>query len=139
MWTVVLISPPRNLLMQQNLINITGEIQNLIAAASLALAVDDQEIEKFLAAIAPYLNSFDSLNASFQPDVFVQASTEQREAVQQLLLELDALHKKVLSRAEANKEIVSEVISDIHKRSSAMKRYVDTFPQRVSITKKKEG
>lgn len=125
--------------MAQNPESIIREIENLISNAGQALAVSEQEVESFLAVVTPYLDRFDALSASFQPDAFALASNEQKENVRELLLNLDALHKQVLERAKSNKEIVSEVISDIHKRSSAMKRYVDTFPQRVSITKKKEG
>lgn len=125
--------------MPQTIELLIRDIENLTSAAKHALAVGEQEVEDFLAAVTPYLDRFDILNASFKPDVLAKASNEQKNNIQDLLLNLDTLHKQVIARAESNKGMVSEVISDIHKRSSAMKRYVDTFPQRVSMTKKKEG
>ena len=126
--------------MPANLEDILSKIENLSDTANKALAVELNDVDAFLSLTATYLNDFESFSSKFSPDEVVKSiSSQDKKHLSQLLQELNRLHGEIVLRSTSSQTMVTDVISDVHKRSKALKKYVDTFPDRISITKNKEG
>ena len=119
-------------------------IRTLIALAQKALvAADSIDLTDFVDATETYLSALEQwqaeVNARGTPLVATVSGEQEKESLRQRVKELQEVHQILLSRAADTKEGVGVQMSELHKRASGMKKYVDTFPARITIAGKRKG
>ncbi len=117
------------------------KVTKLITLAEAALATKSSD--QFLIKAENYLASFDIWRAETEPLNPLSGesplSDEEKKIVREHLERLQALHNQVIEAANSKKEGVGEEIRGVHKRASGLKKYIDRYPKRISITGKKQG
>lgn len=126
--------------MQEEIAHIVG----LTEIAKAVLALDDSiEPDELVEQLNHYLNQFENWQRGFEERGILTATQEleeeKRAELRSAIETLLASHVKVVERAEAAKAAVGEQMTGIHKRGAAMKKYIDRYPSRISITGKRKG
>ena len=111
-------------------------IRALIALAERAEADEAAGTDAFVASVGEYIRALEDWRAKLAPE---GETASLDEASRQALIELNEIHQRVLSRAnEMKQELVGEM-GEAKKKASAIRAYVDKFPQRITITGKRKG
>jgi hypothetical protein len=120
------------------------QAEDLIASASRALAsAEAGATEVFLQHAASYLGDFEPWASQMneleplRPEA--DFSEEEKASAKEIIQKLFDIHSAVLAAAEGQKETVGAQMGAMHKKSKAIKTYLDPYPGRVSITGKRKG
>lgn len=135
------------------------QAQNLIAEATRCAALSDPSCgEEFLEISSRYVSSLVEWNKLMQ--VYVSAHEEIANdgvdnfskgnvrdkadlyipsKMRETIFLLEEAHRQVLVAAEAHKETLGSMLGDVHKKSKAIKTYIDPHPFRKSLTGRRKG
>ncbi len=119
-------------------------VSDLIVLAQKAMSLADGfDLVAFVDATEAYLSTLEAwqaeVNARGTPLVASVDSEQEKESLRQRVKELQEIHQRLLSRAADTKEGVGVQMTELHKRATGMKKYVDTFPARITIAGKRKG
>ena len=121
-----------------------ARVQNLIELAEKAIG--DFELaptEEFVLHTESYMAQLEAWQSEMGPDGlsnFAAAiSPEDKAKLKQCVTHLNELHAELIRRAETAKQQVGAEMGDLHKRAVGLRKYVDTYPSRVTITGKRKG
>jgi len=104
---------------------------SVIAKGSELLRIGAIEnAELFLTGVDEYLLEVGKLEQELKSAGNVDKSAAER---------FMKIHGEIISRAELEKSGVLRGLTELHKRSTILKTYLDQGPNRVSITGKREG
>jgi hypothetical protein len=120
---------------------IVEDITKLIDAGKHALASGDGgDPTEFQRRLEGYLEVFDRWQSVLKTDTSVeQAIHALRDQVRPFLETLSQVHESVLLMCAKNRDAIGVQLSDVHKRASCLKRYIDTQPSRITIAGKRQG
>lgn len=128
----------------ESLEELMRQADDLIASARRALAsAEAGETEVFLQHAASYLGDFEPWSSQiselkpFSPDSNVPE--EQQAEAKKHVQDLYDVHTAVVTAAEERKVAVGAQLGSMHKKSKAIKTYLDPYPSRVSLTGKRKG
>ncbi len=128
----------------ESLEELMRQADDLIASARRALkSAEAGEVDVFLQHAASYLGDFEPWSSQiselkpFSPNSKVPK--KQQEAAKAKVKSLYDVHTAVVQAAEQRKEVVGGQLGSMHKKSKAIKTYLDPYPSRVSITGKRKG
>ncbi len=119
-------------------------VTELIRSAASALAEECLvDAELFVERVDTYLQKLESWQAEIREvNPFAGnslLSEREKEELRLRIEELNEKHQLLMTRASSVKDDVGEKMGDLHRRSSGLKKYVDTFPPRITIAGKREG
>lgn len=126
----------------------TKDVENLIALANEAFAVDASALALFVEKVGLYLEHLESWRARverFDPPLekLLQNSSPQNSGAsdefRKQCSELHRVHQQIIERAALLKGNVSDEMKGLRKKATALKAYVDRFPKRITIAGKREG
>ena len=112
----------------------SDEIASLKRSAEEALEKNASgTVEEFLLAVNDYLEKFEQWQAK------LSAEEKAEPNFKDALTELDVIHREVIFKAHAQKDLVGQEISELYKRAKVAKSYSEQGPSRISITGKRKG
>lgn len=119
-------------------------VQRLIVLAREALASSNEDsVEDFVVRIESYLQELESWQKEASQNNPLKEdsglSDEERGVLRDAISELDQVHRELMAGTEQTKDGVGAAMGDLHRRSSGLKKYIDTQPSRISITGKRKG
>lgn len=111
-------------------------LDTLLEEARRAMAIEP--LEDFLIAVESYLDVFEAwkVRDSESEDGSLDKGAADRASS---LSELKNLHEQLMARVDQAKEGLGGEMQGIHRRSKALKSYVNQYPSRVSITGHRKG
>ncbi|MCB0360015.1 MAG: hypothetical protein KDD44_10275 [Bdellovibrionales bacterium] len=93
--------------------------------------------EAFQTRVATYIQGFDQAQLRIQEHV--QAVTTVDSALKVALQELHEAHVALAERVATFRDTVGVELRNLHQRQRALRRYVDPFPQRITIAGRRKG
>ncbi len=111
-------------------------IRALIALAEKAIADESAGTDVFLESVAHYILALEDWRANVAPE---GEATRVDEPSRLALGELNEIHHRLLARANELKQSLVSEMGEAKKKAGALRAYVDRFPQRITITGKREG
>jgi hypothetical protein len=119
----------------------------ILASAGLLALVKAGEPQvkgdEILQKASEYLQQFESWVAALQADNPFSEGSEvdpvKREMLRGRVELLQSNHQRLVQALTTLKGDVVDQLSEIHRRSKALKTYIDRFPSRISITGKRKG
>lgn len=110
------------------------EIALLKQSAEEALGKNESgTVEEFLLAVNDYLEKFEQWQAKLSPQ------EKENPNFKEALSELDVVHREVIFKAHAQKDLVGQEITELYKRAKVAKSYSEQGPSRISITGRRKG
>ena len=106
------------------------------SAGSLIQQFEEGQVEAALVGLEEYLAEFEGWAATVGTE---PAQGEEAVRLQSKLASLKALNDRLLVLSDAAKDSVSVKLGLSHKKLQALKSYIDRYPQRITITGKREG
>lgn len=111
-------------------------IRRLIRLATEALLAEQKDVDTFLAGIGEYLTSLEEWRTKFAE---VSPTEEVDAETRAALTELNEIHQKLLQGGDQFRKKLTQEMGDNKKKASALRAYVDRFPQRITIAGKRKG
>lgn len=110
------------------------QLASLKELARSALRVNETgTVEEFLLAVNAYLEAFEAWRTTANENK--PQTADFRAAVE----ELDQLHREVVFKAHAQKDLIGQEMAELYKRAKVLKTYAEQGPSRISVTGKREG
>lgn len=116
------------------------ELKKLANAALAAAGREDAQTfvdstEAYLTALEQWQQQTANRKASLSDGLDENRTVQLRAALE----ELQTLHRRLLEKAALTKDEVGEQLGDVHRRAQGLKRYLDVYPSRVTITGRRKG
>lgn len=124
--------------------NTRESVVELITLAEQCLeSSKENAVDEFVAKTGEYLDLLskwqEAMN-SHNPLVEDESlSEEQRASFRQQIERLSELHQELLSKAGSTKEDIGSKMSEVHKRATGLRKYIDSAPSRITIAGKRKG
>ena len=115
-----------------------SEEQNIRALISLAKRAEADEAvgtDPFVESVGEYIRALEEWRVKLAPE----GQTPLDESSRQALVELNEIHQRVLTQANEMKQGLVGEMGEAKKKASAIRAYVDRFPQRITIAGKRKG
>ncbi len=119
------------------------QLRVLIQRANDTFSLDPTlDVEQYLGALGGYLEQFNDWQRVIESggtDYLSTLAVEERDELRDLVLELDEIHQRIISRVDENRTRLGLELGEVHRRGKALRAYVDHLPPRISITGKRKG
>ena len=112
-------------------------LETIITKGKLILKSDEQDYDRFTEQVTDYLESLDAWQKAYQADPKVPDAEHAHFA--QLVNTLNELHQQIVVKATAKKDEVASQMGDVYKRAQVLKKYIDRYPSRITITGRRKG
>ena len=126
------------------MVNKTYSVKHLLALAEEALQLrGGPSVEEFIGKTGEYLDALEVWQKGMNQDNPLLPGSSVSEAEKQMLRgeieQLNELHQRLLSQAGAAKDDVGTQMSEVHRRASGLRKYIDSGPSRITIAGKRKG
>ncbi len=112
-------------------------LEELITKGKLILKSDEPDYDRFTAQVTDYLEGLDSWQTAYQSNPNLPDAEQERFA--KLVAMLNDLHQQIVTKASAKKDEVASQMGDVYKRAQVLKKYIDRYPSRITITGRRKG
>lgn len=118
-------------------------LDRLLVQAETALSLEPAGApDELIGLLDVYLQDFDA----FQGEIEVGGSPgsrgwsgEEKSTFRAKLERLNLLHDQIIAIATAERDAVGKSLGELQNRNRALKKYVDQYPERISLTGKRKG
>ncbi|HQH26107.1 MAG TPA: hypothetical protein PLP17_01810 [Oligoflexia bacterium] len=109
-----------------------------------ALAVpEDGSLDEFVAKTEGYMEALEAWQAEIGQSGLSNQTSElpehEKSMLRELISSLNERHQQLMVRAGMAKDNVGAAMGDIHRRAAGLKKYVDSYPSRITIAGKRKG
>lgn len=116
----------------------TLDVAPMTALADEAIAVPEGEHDRFIELVDVYLAAFELFVAE-ATDLRSRIGEEKFSVHKPALEQLYALHQQLQDRSEQARAAVTGELGGLRRRSTILRSYIDTLPDRISIVGKVKG
>jgi peptidoglycan hydrolase CwlO-like protein len=122
------------------------DLEKVTSLGKQADSLDHQlDPTRFLDILDSYLQELESWQKKYQDTLgsisndVLQIPDDQRLQLREKLDQIKSFHEGLTMKAEGLMSEVHSELGTINKRARGIRKYVDTLPQRVSVTPRKKG
>lgn len=125
---------------QAELDRIVQLIRSVVEFGQAVVTSEVEDVQSLVGRLEEYMKAFESLQSLLEgPNGFASKSEAAQKELRPILEELSLLHKSVTDWALDRRDAVAHSLTDLQKRSQAVKAYLNRYPTRVSVTGKRQG
>lgn len=112
-------------------------LESLISLAEKVLECPVEERDSFIEQVDSYLNALESWRTDIEEKMASQS--ELPPSLRERVELLNSRHQELMRRADFERQALTAEMGEAKKKASALRAYVDRFPQRITIAGKRKG